>query len=887
MVSKLLIEPLVALVLSGPIALSDEVLGDNTLAELFNANANALVTMADRQSVSNAEGRWESIKNTGWLIFNAALPFLGKTVGTAAWIGQIMQDLEQVVTAREEGDDQRQSTAVTDILLNLGMALALHLASRRPSAVKRQAPQERALEEPTPNTLPSAPQKTTLETAQLPVGHESSLHTQGALIRTPSSLAQTLDGFSLAKPKELGAQHKDPGPYQHLYPLDEHWYAPVGQRWFQVVVDDNDCVIIVDHRQPTRLGPVLVNNRLGQWFVDTRLRLRGAGLRSRLKKNRRLRPPKISELRQQLEDFDDQSLQKTINLQKALADSKAVPGTSAQAAQDEFINKVYQRSEEYEVTISRLKSLNILDTVANYPVKMTRYLGQQLLLMRSAMDVCNGEYQALRDRLGPQLQNDAAFIDDHRRLYDLAGQLLQQLEQLDAHMEALRGLGADALKVAEETRRQLPGDKPVDLKSTRISLTRYLAVQNTPEAAQSGAREVVNRIVDEASLAIISVRAMQALPETTPLHERIGALDSLVDQFAVIHQDCLDLPGEFAGSINSEVLETTRRQIDEFAQQAARQLVITLRERRAQESKSKTTDAPPAPQRKIIKTRSRQVVIGEPRTDDPSLVEVKAPLTGKVVATFHEKTPGVWVQRVSEHSPAPAPPAMGLKASLKKAQALLDDADHFIERTWGLSGETRRLPVEIEEKVWRQAETLEAAANAVEHAANATNETDDRASRTVRQQLEEAVKKLYRAGREIKLDMLKKRPPTAAHVELLYIDKQITIQTLATRRRLKGPRKDYLQEYEIRDKKTDQVLWYAHFHYSEPGAANEHYTAAHLKTLEQRRLGGAFEQLGDSEQQRIGVYRSEIGPHLARLLFLNPLAPAFDATPGPSTSTPG
>jgi hypothetical protein len=44
---------------------------------------------------------------------------------------------------------------------------------------------------------------------------------------------------------------------------------------------------------------------------------------------------------------------------------------------------------------------------------------------------------------------------------------------------------------------------------------------------------------------------------------------------------------------------------------------------------------------------------------------------------------------------------------------------------------------------------------------------------------------------------------------------------------------------------------------------------AHLKTPEQRRLGGAFEEYeGMSVQLRRAIYRAKIGPHLARSLFL-------------------
>ena len=38
------------------------------------------------------------------MILNAALPFLGRTVGTAAWIWQVLDDLQQTLDAADSGD---------------------------------------------------------------------------------------------------------------------------------------------------------------------------------------------------------------------------------------------------------------------------------------------------------------------------------------------------------------------------------------------------------------------------------------------------------------------------------------------------------------------------------------------------------------------------------------------------------------------------------------------------------------------------------------------------------------------------------------------------------------------------------------------------------------
>ncbi|MCY1358512.1 hypothetical protein D9M69_450480 [compost metagenome] len=89
------------------------------------------------------------------------------------------------------------------------------------------------------------------------------------------------------------------------------------------------------------------------------------------------------------------------------------------------------------------------------------------------------------------------------------------------------------------------------------------------------------------------------------------------------------------------------------------------------------------------------------------------------------------------------------------------------------------------------------------------------------------------------------------------------------RRRLKGPRKDYLQEYEIRERGTGQPLWYAHFHYAASDTPVEAFTAAHLKLRDQRMMAGRGDLNSASSSQVIAIYRSAISPQLAGSLFFS------------------
>jgi hypothetical protein len=873
--SALVVEPWLALSMTGPVILGSQTLHDDELAALFTANAKALVDLADKQSVSNAESRWESFKRAGWTIFNAALPFLGKTVGTAAWIGQLINDVQEAIDASERGDSEAKWSALTDIFLNLGMALALHLASRQPSAVRAEKPVVGAPETfPTTETASQLPttQLPDIQTPDLPGGHELSLHTLGALTRKPLSLKKTLDSFSVTRPETLGAQQTQPGSHQHLYPLNDQWYAPVGERWFKVQVDENDTAMIIDAKQPERLGPVLVNNRAGQWFIDTRLRLRGAGFRSRMKKGQRLKPVTITGLREQLEAFDRQEAKESAALEAARSVSRAAsPGTSASALTT-FIATLDKRRGEYDAPIAQLKSLNLLDAVPDYSKRMLNYLESQLLIAQAGINEQVTDFQKDLAASGQGMDSDPQEVFARRRVADKTLNMITQLEYVRSRFKYLRELGAEGVKLELRTRENLPQFDLDDLKGFRISLARTLCLQENSTADMTEARNSINDIVQAAQLTVQSSRELVETRAELDLDAHIEALDDVADQFTLINQNLLDLPGEYPELIVKDSVEDLRKQIDEYAQRAMQSLSTALRERKAKDARAEagaSSSASARPKKTVIKTRFKGVVVGEPRENDPDFVDIKEPLTHKVIATFHKKDSGNWVEHAHPSPPATRAPAVSVPNSLKEAQALLDDVDAFIERTTAKADQPQRLPVEIEEKFERRAQTLEQAKRVVEQAANATNETDNIASEAMNRQLDEAVKKLYRTGRRVRLDMLKNRLPTAAHIELLSTEGEVTIHASGVRRRLKGPKKDFMQEYEIRDQKTSRALWYAHFHYASLNAPNEAYIVAHLKTPEQRRLGGAFEEYeGMSVQLRRAIYRAKIGPHLARSLFL-------------------
>ncbi|MCS5514996.1 hypothetical protein NWF32_04345 [Pseudomonas qingdaonensis] len=89
------------------------------LAHFYTSTVDALITLGDRQSVSNAEDRWLRFKEAGWLLFNIALPYLRGPTAVAGWLVQLVSSLDSDFKALREGDDTTRAQAVVDLLFNL------------------------------------------------------------------------------------------------------------------------------------------------------------------------------------------------------------------------------------------------------------------------------------------------------------------------------------------------------------------------------------------------------------------------------------------------------------------------------------------------------------------------------------------------------------------------------------------------------------------------------------------------------------------------------------------------------------------------------------------------------------------------------------------------
>jgi len=276
------------------------------LAELFGSNARALVDLADRDSVSNAESRWKVFFEGAGLLFNTLLlPLARGPLMLAGWMLVLIDGLEKDLTGLGSDDPKVRELALIDLLLNTAMVL-LHLASPAQDA---QRPLTRPASEETEPALASWRSELHLhdpdavqiksETIALPgepVGGDRTpldFITSTASPKSTLKLMNDLISVHVPWPESLPPAVAS-GPLKGLYQIDGVWHASTAGLLFRVsIVPGFGEVYLIDPARPDHPGFKLTSDGQGHWRLDRGARLIGGGRKSR-------RQAKLEEIQQQL-----------------------------------------------------------------------------------------------------------------------------------------------------------------------------------------------------------------------------------------------------------------------------------------------------------------------------------------------------------------------------------------------------------------------------------------------------------------------------------------------------------------------------------------------------------------------------------------------------------
>ncbi|WP_447772548.1 dermonecrotic toxin domain-containing protein [Pseudomonas kilonensis] len=876
------VDPVSSWLNSTPIGLSEKTLGADFLPQLFKANADALVELADRQSVSNSENRWATFKQAGWLIFNLALPYLGTAVGTAAWLWQILDDLETLTQSDETSNRQATWETFVDLLLNMSMAITTHAIDRARESANSRRPEAPAvvheLESPTKPELvierlaPLAHKKPSPE-------HYDAIRASGALTGQPAKRAKLLESFSVNEP-ENAEQPMIEGALKGLYQQGGNWYAKIADQWFNVTAE-GEHVSIVDENDPARTGPPLINDAAGEWRVDPRLRLRGSGSKGVRQKiiadAKRLSTQLLAELNR----FEERKTQNQKLLTMNAKEMNQASGSSREARHNVYLSTLRTQRESYEEALEILIQWPVFQSRPDAPQARLGYLNAQINFTFEEIDTLQERFApALRTAVDMTTSNIESVEQEHVDAADhmirIGDDMIERLDYMETRFSRLRKVGREGVELLRQHRGKMPAYKSDAIRLIQLDMYRHLclsleSVNDIPEGWAD-----MNQLVDNTTVAFQSLHDAIDERSVIRLDEQIDAFGSLTEQFTAIEEHIQYLGDEYKDSVRTTELNRLGKQVGNLKKRALHHLARALDERSNQRSEAGPYRERPRPKKKLIRARFWGLVSGEPRLtktlEETDWVDVKHPLTDRVIATFHRKETGEWLPHVNTNTPLAVPM---LATSITKGKALLDGLAAFKAQVEQYTKKPERSPTGIGLLLNAHANRMEKVAIAITKGLdNASNETvgisaeQQRLAQSTRTALKKASKTLHDESFETVLNVIKQRPPTMSDVLWLKSRNQISITKQKNRQRIKAPLHGYLDRYEIKDLSTNKTLWFADFHYSRNWVPPHAFLSARLRTPEQVSQGAAVESTQTlNQRQLIEHYRSEIAVDQAKEVF--------------------
>lgn len=859
-----------------PAQLSKTVSGTDPAHQLFAAMAQALVALADRQSVSNAEQRWASLKHIGWLVFGTLQPLLSGPLMLAGWLVQLMSSAAQDIANLQSTDPQARSAALLDMLVNL-MVIVAH------QATPHDGLRHLELEHPVfaPQVDPVALPTRRIQAPEQFVAPAGWANARDVL--TPALQAR-LDALSLKRfpapwPKVLpGAEPR--GQWQGLLQVGQQWQALVRGQQFRVRMEQGRVrVVSADGR---RVGPWLKAVGPGLWDIDLQLRLSGGADDAA--------PAPLD--RQQLEaQYQQAAIERTraqrvmeiarnLTLQSGLDEQQL---SSFQARYRQALEDKVQHSIK---ELQMLRRLRELAPRPRYEEELSQLL-ESIVLTLQLLDIqLSNEVRHTKARVVPLLkrsdddsgdeQAHAALNQGMRALAASYASAIRWRSQEDRYLNELREVPRFGRDKSAALLAQTPARPSLlDLQSLQLSTLWGLAI-DTPSTVFE------DDLFERLSTTVLRARwASRSLAERAQVQasdaEQIELLDSIDHIFAQTDDQIEFWRAMEPERFDLEYLEKLQQLLTGLHQQVERDLSALL-----QPASVEGPLPPPAasPRKKIIRTRNRDLLVArtEPATRTTAQL---TDASGRVIGTFTEADDGVW-----EPVPAPARPDPELGSLVKTAQALLQDVDNTIAKVDTLAARANT-PASLQDVLEAEARRRLWVANKIREKLNdqgsirlaAVQQTK---ARTAEAELRKVVTRLEAAGLAARIRATLSKPLNQDDVAFLHQQHQVSIVREGSRVALKGRREDYLQVYAVNDAHTGKALAYAHFHYACGQGPDDHFTAAHLKTPEQARLGRQAQAHAEAQafarmrmgqtgrvQQTLQIHRSEIQLPLARRLFFS------------------
>lgn len=724
-----------------------------------------------------------------------------------------------------------------------------------------------------------------------------------------------------ASPPGHGASAIPHGPNQGLYLVDNRWLVRWQHDYFAVSFEEVDPRIVGPDGTP---GPYLRRDEAGRWVLDLRLRLRGGGPKRRIEARRRQNEQDreqgdrlFAEIMTTFEGLRDRA--NPLAERVDLASQRNEPAIALREELDEMLRAGHEHGAQI---ILLYETLNKVTPLPDFSERICTILSRQLHISKTITDNLSElsrvylestpylgiSDKALRETVRANPQQWYSFLARYQELTEHSLTFVRLHHKTRQHLEAFPGLGVKKLEENQSAVDTLHSVLDLQASLAYCELGLLLEpLRDTPALAKQVQTAFEPLLIHSTSHADLvddvnlpEPVKMQVLDTAIRQYQRVeDALrryrviltaeqkDPALDRFEVL---ALDLRADAEQRLGDLVRTTTtvagpstasRRPTERRKPRPRPKPGGSGQSSSANASlpagspgEESGAEAPSGPE--VIHTEDGESVMVHTRTDERSHARVAEVISnGAVLATWqqHPET-GVWAKpRTQVQVPGKAE-GFRLGALVHNADRAMAQARREIKQVARFKQATR-IPVDIEDQYHFSAARLEELAEGIEEALTRVNATDAQtpqhgSAELKARELRDLAASARQLGTQARIDLSKSLLPTAGRLAFLVEQGEASIRKLGARTPLgRGGRRDFVQEYEIRDRQQ-HVLWYAHFHYDTASASAERFTAAHLKTVTQR-FDGYEKQLQQARnnEEVIGIYRSRIDLALARQLFLS------------------
>ncbi|MCE1115923.1 dermonecrotic toxin domain-containing protein [Pseudomonas sp. NMI795_08] len=868
--------------------------------QMYLANRDLLVELANRESTSTTQSRWAILKEGAWLLFQALTVVLRGPVASVAWLVQGVAAVSQDLQAFKEGDEFERSAAVVDLLLNFAMVLMhARLPRIEPPAANDMAALAGFGGLFAARPAPDAPSPSIgLGSVSLPgpvAMHEGvslDFSWRGASGNTVLAPVQRQQLQAMRSSVSLHGLEPDA---TGLYLLDGQHYVTLGSDIYPVLVGTAGVRIVDSQGQA---GPWLLAEGKA-WRIDAGLRLRGGMPKSRIQQLREEKEAREQRAKQQ----DAELTIAAVELGKVLSKHNELLMSNLQVVEQLEAVKPLDQAKQSELdsaqTMVKLLKQKVADDLAavieNYrahnrllaelkainpsvqmteAIKVQRNTTQHQLIeyyfarYNHLTDLINTEGVGAQARdilINPRSDGEKAAYASFRGSLERVARWEEQLVELAWPFDEVLDecFKDDELVFTRDDGTRINKDAWLknlirQRSSTAIDLEFYLLadlgelclnrVADTDERTLS---RYDHDLMNEELRSAGAAHGELARGELG-LDERIDVLNGVLDAYAEAEAAAVLLTETGGDIIHSDVLIQYRKILARLVKAAEKELAGCVEEKEQQKVRVARISLYGARggKRFVVRTsRGRSVVGVETQRDGNTVVEQRSANQASVLKTFRKQGKG-WVEE------APVAREKTLQFDLGKervnAQRLLDKVESVI--ALGRQYLQKDEPIGLSSVIEGHVEGL--------------RESLARLPRTEKEQpllgkLQEAIERLEAARIDLLTSLyLTTSHPTAASLRFLVEQDKVVVSRAGPRKLLAA--NDYLDVYEVRRKPAagraqGAGLWEAHFHYGAADTPGRSFSKGHLKLWSQRSLGRKAQlDAASSQGLLLAIYRGDL-----------------------------